>query len=116
VGPRVVCLGFQGSIGCALARLTLVGATGRWCVVCLGHGDRDCGLLGYTCLAPPSSVLRLNPSVLIPKEGDNLRSPFQATITVRSNHAALAVVREEECNRLGSVFFGVVARHPDVAI
>ena len=31
-------------------------------------------------LAPPSSVLRLNPSVLIPKEGDHLRSPFQATI------------------------------------
>jgi hypothetical protein len=31
-------------------------------------------------LAPPSSVLRLNPSVSIPKEGDHHRSPFQATI------------------------------------
>jgi hypothetical protein len=38
-------------------------------------------LWGYTELfSPPSSVLRLNPSVLIPKEGDNLRSPFQAII------------------------------------
>jgi len=30
-------------------------------------------------LAPPSSVLRLNPSVWIPKEDEHLRSPFQAT-------------------------------------
>ena len=33
---------------------------------------------GNKFLAPPSSVLRLNPSVLIPKEGDNLRSLFRA--------------------------------------
>lgn len=31
-------------------------------------------------LVPPSSLLRLNPSVSIPKEGDNLRSPFQAIV------------------------------------
>ena len=31
-------------------------------------------------LAPPSSVLRLNPSVWVPKEDDNLRSPFQAIV------------------------------------
>jgi len=34
---------------------------------------------------------------------------------VRSNHAALAVVSEEECNRLGSVFFGVLCASLDVA-
>jgi len=38
------------------------------------------GVRLLTFLAPPSSVLRLNPSVLIPKEGVNVRSPFQATI------------------------------------
>jgi hypothetical protein len=31
-------------------------------------------------LAPPSSLLRLNPSVSIPKEGDHHRSPFQAML------------------------------------
>jgi hypothetical protein len=31
-------------------------------------------------IAPPSSLLRLNPSISIPKEGDNLRSPFQAIV------------------------------------
>jgi len=31
-------------------------------------------------LAPPSSVLRLNPFFCMPKEGVNVRSPFQATI------------------------------------
>jgi hypothetical protein len=35
-------------------------------------------LATQTFLAPPSSLLRLNPSVLIPKEGDHRRSPFQA--------------------------------------
>ena len=35
---------------------------------------------------------------------------------MRSNHAALAVVSEEECNRLGSVFFGVLCASLDVAM
>ena len=69
------------------------------------------GVRLLTFLAPPSSVLRLNPSVSIPKEGDHHRSPFQATHPVRSDHAALVdSCDEEECNRLGSVFFGCCAR------
>jgi hypothetical protein len=35
---------------------------------------------GDRFISPPSSLLRLNPSVSIPKEGDHHRSPFQATI------------------------------------
>ena len=35
---------------------------------------------GTEFFSPPSSVLRLNPSVSIPKEGDNHRSPFQAIV------------------------------------
>lgn len=43
----------------------------RW--LCFALADAN----GF--LAPPSSVLRLNPSVWIPKEDEHLRSPFQAT-------------------------------------
>jgi hypothetical protein len=67
------------------------------------------GLLLATCgfLAPPSSVLRLNPSVLIPKEGDHHRSPFQATIPCGLAMLPTTLVVVEECNRLGSVFVGL---------
>lgn len=96
----------------------------------VGWGLRLCALRGRGCgsvsvssypihpvgdgvlLAPPSSVLRLNPSVSIPKEGDNHRSPFQATNPMRSSDASQAVVCVEESTRLGSVFFGFVARLP----
>ena len=66
---------------------------------------------GSRALAPPSSLSRLNPSISIPKEGDHHRSPFQATASTRSNHAALIDdFDEEECNRLGSVFVGCCVR------
>ena len=46
------------------------------------------GVRPLTFLAPPSSVLRLNPFFCMPKEGVNVRSPFQATHPVRSVDAA----------------------------
>ena len=49
-----------------------------WCRITLSVMLGCLGPQGF--LAPPSSVLRLNPSVSIPKEGDNHRSPFQAII------------------------------------
>jgi len=61
-------------------------------------------------LAPPSSVLRLNPSVLYTERRRQASVPFSGHYPVRSNHAALAVVSEEECNRLGSVFVLLCAR------
>jgi hypothetical protein len=79
-----------------------------WCRITLSVMLGCLGPQGF--LAPPSSVLRLNPSVLIPKEGDNLRSPFQATNPMRSSDASQAVVCVEESTRLGSVFLGFVVR------
>ena len=67
--------GVGGLCVCALAHPL------QWFGVGRGHVVRDRRLLGDTgSLAPPSSLLRLNPSVLIPKEGDNHRSLFRATI------------------------------------
>ena len=56
----------------------LLGST--WVGVVCMHDSCSGGLWGYRFLVPPSSLLRLNPSISIPKEGDNLRSPFQAIV------------------------------------
>ena len=58
--------------------------------------------------SPPSSVLRLNPSVLYTERRRQSSVPLSSHLSVRSDHAALAVVSEEECNRLGSVFVGLL--------
>ena len=60
---------------------------------------------GYRFLAPPSSLLRLNPSVLYTERRRPPSVPFSGHLSMRSNHAALTDdCGEEECNRVGSVF------------
>jgi hypothetical protein len=67
-------------------------------------------------IAPPSSVLRLNPSVLDTKRRRQSSVPLSSHVSVRSNHAAPSVVRWEECNRLGSRFVGVCCASLDVTV
>jgi len=60
---------------------------------------------GYKFLVPPSSLLRLNPSVLYTERRRPPSVPFSGHLSVRSCHAAPADdCGWEECNRLGSVF------------
>ena len=57
---------------------------------------------GHKFFSPPSSVLRLNPSVLYTKRRRQSPVPFSGHYPMRSVDAAQAVVRVEESNRLGS--------------
>jgi hypothetical protein len=66
---------------------------------------------GLQVFSPPSSLLRLNPSVLYTERRRPPSVPFSGHVSVRSNHAALIDdCDEEECNRLGSVFIGCCVR------
>ena len=82
--PYPRCVHLVGLFGGGGFSFLFVNPCARWpwfCVRCWAD-----------VFSPPSSVLRLNPSVWIPKEDEHLRSPFQATTPMRSGDAALAVV------------------------
>jgi len=69
--------------------------------------------------SPPSSLLRLNPSVLYTERRRPPSVPFSGHLSMRSNHAALVdSCDEEECNRVGSVFakFLCVSRRDAVSV
>ncbi len=142
VGSRGVCLGASflhgegGGVGggvCVFVKVSGVRfcahgllATGS-CVVrkhtpCRGEGLlawRGLVASGYRFLAPPSSLLRLNPSVLYTERRRPPSVPFSGHLSMRSNHAALVDdCDEEECNRVGSVFakFLCVSRRDVVSV
>lgn len=70
--------------------------------------------LATRLFSPPKFSFTPEPVYLDTKRRRQSTVPFSGHVSVRSNHAAQAVVGVEECNRLGSVFFRVLCASPDV--
>jgi hypothetical protein len=63
---------------------------------------------GYKFFSPPKFSFTPEPVYLNTKRRRQSSVPLSSHYPVRSNHAALAVVSEEECNRLGSESIGLL--------
>jgi hypothetical protein len=84
-----------------------------WVVCALAlplHRGEWLGAIGYRFFSPPKFSFTPEPVCLDTERRRQSSVPLSSHLSVRSDHAALAVVSEEECNRLGSVFFWFVVR------
>lgn len=84
---------------------------GGLCVCALAHPLHVVQVArGYKFFSPPKFSFTPEPVYLNTKRRRQSSVPLSSHYPVRSNHAALAVVSEEECNRLGSESIWFVVR------